>query len=124
MKFLSWNARVEKGKEYASRWGYSHCEGVSSRGNSGGLLILWDAFVDVSIKSMNENILNLASMGQLLTWTNNHDGDDVLWERLDRGFANGSWFDKYANAYLHNYPVADSDHGPMIISTSKDLPTS
>ena len=56
--FMETKIDVEHGKELARKWGFKFCEGVSSVGSSGGLLILWDENVNVVINSMNKNLIN------------------------------------------------------------------
>ena len=57
-----------------------------------------------------------------MTWTNNKQGQDVVWERLDRGFANCNWFRNHDDAQLINLPVTLSNHGAMVIFTKKEKP--
>ena len=49
---------INHGKDLARRWGFKYYDDVSSVGSSGGLMILWDETVNVSIKSMNKNVIN------------------------------------------------------------------
>ena len=49
---------IEKWKQKARNWGFQYCEGTTCMGLSGGLMILWDESVKVSIKFMNKNIIN------------------------------------------------------------------
>ena len=37
-------------------------------------------------------------MGQYITWTNNRKGTDLIWERLDRSFANNQWIINHDSA--------------------------
>ena len=49
---------IDKGKKLACKWGFSFCEGMSSVGTSVGLLLMWDEYVKVEVKSMNNNIIS------------------------------------------------------------------
>ena len=40
----------------------------------------------------------LPTKGQFLTWTNNREGDELVWERMDKSFANNSWFRNHDSA--------------------------
>ncbi|XVF53754.1 hypothetical protein PTKIN_Ptkin05aG0124400 [Pterospermum kingtungense] len=62
----------------------------------------------------------IPSKGVHLTWTNNWEGSDTTWERLDRCFANYTCLDNHDSGYILNLPVWESDHGAMVISTKKD----
>ena len=66
------------------------------------------------------NLSEIPPKGPYLTLTNNRQGKDVVWERLDRGFADYNWFKNHENALLINLPVVRSDHGAMILYTKKD----
>ena len=52
-----------------------------------------------------------------MTWNNNREGSELLWERLDRGFTNNHWIINHDAAQLINLSVFHSDHGAMILST-------
>lgn len=67
------------------------------------------------------NLCELPSHGNYYTWNNNKNGEDVVWERLDRIFANSQWINNHEMAYLLNLPVLESDHGPIMLSTSKNF---
>ena len=66
------------------------------------------------------NLSEIPPKGQYLTWTNNRQGNDMVWERLDRGFANYNWFKNHDDAQLINLPVTRPDHEAMILFTKKD----
>ena len=55
-----------------------------------------------------------------MTWTNIREGDELVWERLDRSFANNSWFKNHDLAQLTNLSVIHSDHGVMLLTTHKE----
>ena len=44
-------------KIFARRWGFNFCERVSSIGQSGGIMVMWNETVNVTIKDMNKNII-------------------------------------------------------------------
>ncbi|XVF56039.1 hypothetical protein PTKIN_Ptkin06aG0084900 [Pterospermum kingtungense] len=48
---------VGKGRIMGERWGYKNCRGVDSGGHSGGLLLFWDDSVNLTVTSMNKNII-------------------------------------------------------------------
>lgn len=41
----------------------------------------------------------------------------MIYERLDRVFANTTWLRYFRRARLRNLPIMGSDHGPMLIDT-------
>lgn len=65
------------------------------------------------------SLLEMPPNGQFMTWTNNRKGDDVVWKRLDRCFVNANWLNHFNEASLINYPIMESDHGMMVLNTSK-----
>ncbi|XVF71339.1 hypothetical protein PTKIN_Ptkin12aG0029200 [Pterospermum kingtungense] len=194
---------VEQGRVLAGNWGYNFCNRVSSIGQSGGLLIIWDESVSVSIYSMNKNLIHVyisdnqnkfwvsciyghpkthlrytvwnqlitfkerlqdneewivmgdfnqvletkdklsfkdtnirgaellrecpdscmlsevPPAGQYFTWTNNREGEEGTWERIDRCFASHAWFENHGKATLYNLPIVYSDHGAFVLSTEE-----
>ena len=48
---------VKKGKDLATKWRFSKCEGVDSVGLSGGLLIMWGQSVKVHVSVIKKNII-------------------------------------------------------------------
>ncbi|XVF46863.1 hypothetical protein PTKIN_Ptkin03bG0062400 [Pterospermum kingtungense] len=196
----------KKGEILARNWGYSNSTGMSSRGFSGGLLLIWDDNVSMNISSMNENLIfayvkdfknafwltciygnpkthkrhlvwhqlktfsnslkeqdewivmgdfnqvledkdklsfknttlrgadllrncidhcqlsEIPPLGQYYTWSNKKEEIEAVWERLDRGFANPLWLTNHDKAVLYNFPVKDSDHGALLISTEEMPP--
>ncbi|OMO53103.1 Endonuclease/exonuclease/phosphatase [Corchorus capsularis] len=52
------------------------------------------------------NFLDLGFQGQLFTWFCTRDGE-LIKERLDRYFANGSWIQSFPNAQVFNLPAAE-----------------
>ena len=62
----------------------------------------------------------IPSKSQFLTWTNNRTGDELVWERLDRSFANNSWLKSHDSAFLTNFRIIHSNHGAMLLTTHKE----
>lgn len=58
---------------------------------------------------------DIRSSGVFCTWTNNKEGDRILFEKLDRVMADEEWqrhFPKAASLFL---PIQRSDHSPIIV---------
>ncbi|OMO98855.1 Endonuclease/exonuclease/phosphatase [Corchorus olitorius] len=66
------------------------------------------------------HLLDLPGSGQTFTWTNNRDGQNCIWEKLDRVFVSSSWLIKYDQVKVHNLPVLYSDHGAIVINTNAE----
>lgn len=50
----------------------------------------------------------LSQMGAWYTWTNNRKNSEVVFERLDRAFANKKWLNMLQKAKLRNLPIMRS----------------
>ncbi|OMO73971.1 Endonuclease/exonuclease/phosphatase [Corchorus olitorius] len=73
---------LQKAKIAVSSWGFNHCEGVSSEGLSGGLLILWNDEVQVEVIYMNKNLIFLYVVwGKRKFWLNCIHGHPNLQQR-------------------------------------------
>ena len=47
---------------------------------------------------------------------NNREEEGFVIERLDRAFATADWVHSYPHYSLHNLPIVDSDHGPILLN--------
>ncbi|OMO74878.1 Endonuclease/exonuclease/phosphatase [Corchorus olitorius] len=70
----------------------------------------------------NCSLMEIPAQGAHFTWFNNREQGNRTWERLDRAFATPAWFRKFEEAVLTNFPVAISDHGPLLIQMEKRPP--
>ena len=76
--------------------------------------------VDALLKCLDQYALSeIPPKSQYLTWTNNRHGNEVIWERLDRCFANFSWFRNLEDAPLINLHVSQSNHRAMILNIKR-----
>ncbi|CAI9108229.1 OLC1v1007790C1 [Oldenlandia corymbosa var. corymbosa] len=57
----------------------------------------------------------LRHLGCWFTWSNNRQDSQLIYERLDRAFATSDWQQYFNRAMVHNLPIANSDHGPLIL---------
>lgn len=67
-------------------------------------------------------LVDLVPSGNWFTWSNNREGINVVWERLDRVFVNVCWLEAFPTTSVFCFPVVKSDHSPLIISTCNELP--
>ncbi|CAI9112431.1 OLC1v1012881C1 [Oldenlandia corymbosa var. corymbosa] len=57
------------------------------------------------------------------TWTNKHQDQAVIFERLDRAFVNKPWLDTFKKVVIRNLSIMSSDHGPILVELKqKQLP--
>lgn len=67
---------------------------------------------------LNSQLLDLGFVGGKYTWTNKrYNRRDLIFERLDKSFANQSWLDKYNDSTVIHLPRLSSDHHPILINT-------
>ena len=60
--------------------------------------------------------------GQKFTWMNKRENEGFVMERLDRAFANVDWVKSYPQYSLHNLPIVDFDHGPILLNFEHQPP--
>ncbi|XP_061993561.1 uncharacterized protein LOC133711457 [Rosa rugosa] len=64
----------------------------------------------------NENLFSLRAFGLPYTWTNKHEDDSLIFERLDRACVNTSLLNDCPDIKLENLPIIGSDHGPICLT--------
>ena len=55
--------------------------------------------------------------GPRFTWSNNRDDENLIMERLDRGYATDAWMLEFPDTFLQNLPITHSDHAPIFLQT-------
>ncbi|KAF7815029.1 reverse transcriptase [Senna tora] len=66
-------------------------------------------------------LVELPNKGIHYTWTNNKEGDEEVWEKLDRALGNLSWLRTFPYSSVETLPVAASDHAPIVVSTENSI---
>ncbi|KAL2925401.1 putative RNA-directed DNA polymerase from transposon X-element [Bienertia sinuspersici] len=51
------------------------------------------------------------------TWCNNREGDDCVYERLDRVYVTQEWLHFYPKSINVNFPISLSDHSPILFDS-------
>ncbi|XP_077231897.1 uncharacterized protein LOC143865141 [Tasmannia lanceolata] len=81
---------------------------------------------DPNISDMNEfndciedcSLLDLRSVGQILSWNNRSRTGNLKLRRLDRALVNEEWLQVFPTSYVHYKNPGLSDHAPIIVPTS------
>lgn len=60
-------------------------------------------------------LMDIPFHGVPFTWTNNRQGNETIFKRLDRAYCNDSWRNDFPDAITLNFPIFISDHGPIIV---------
>ena len=60
--------------------------------------------------------MDMGFVGSKYTWSKHFDNGVSIWERLDRGMANNSWFLKFPGAKVHHLSCNTSDHLPLFFN--------
>ncbi|KAL5546351.1 hypothetical protein UlMin_006038 [Ulmus minor] len=67
-------------------------------------------------------ICDLGFVGDPFTWCNNRP-NDLIYERLDRGFRNSEWMDRFSNTKVEHLSAICSDHRLLLFSFGNHLMT-
>ena len=81
----------------------------------GGSRIIQGASNSFREWKLSNNLLDIPFHRVNFTWTNNREGKEVIYERIDKAFYNDSWKDRYPEAYVINLPILLSDHSLIIL---------
>ena len=66
-------------------------------------------------------LVDLGYSGNPFTWSNKRKGHFNIKEHLDRGLSNHCWIHLFPNANISHLPALDSNHNPLLLSTSGDF---
>ncbi|KAF7807126.1 putative ribonuclease H protein At1g65750 family [Senna tora] len=64
-------------------------------------------------------LIDLPTFGNWFTWTNGRQGDDLVWERIDKTFSNVKWLHLFPETWVEVLPIAASDHSPLVIHVNR-----
>jgi hypothetical protein len=67
-------------------------------------------------------LVDLGFSGNPFTWNNKRHGRYNIKERLDRGLSKHLWVLLFPNSLLSHLPASESDHNPLLLSTSSIAP--
>ncbi|KAK7825636.1 hypothetical protein CFP56_032968 [Quercus suber] len=56
--------------------------------------------------------------GSPFTWSNQRDGDELVFARLNRGVGNPEWLQKFQEAKIFHVSTITSDHALLILKTN------
>ena len=115
-----WKLITDLNRSYKFPWlcvGYYNeilTEDEKRGGNSrpGGQMKLFQEVVDEC------NFQEVPFIGPKMTWCRG-SGDDIIFERLDRGLANYEWMEMFGWLLEDHHMVSTSDHLPLVFTISK-----
>lgn len=64
---------------------------------------------------IQNKLFDIPFHGVNFTWTINREGNDVIYERIDKAFCNDLWKSNHPEAFVTNLPILLSDHSPIIL---------
>ena len=65
-----------------------------------------------------EGLMEIKSVGNRYTWTNNKSDPDLVMERLDEAICNKEWLSQYPLFCVFCLPIFVLDHAPLILKTT------
>ncbi|KAF7831986.1 reverse transcriptase [Senna tora] len=68
----------------------------------------------------NLGLVDLQTVDNWFTWTNGRQGEVVVWERLDKTFANTELMQMFPDSWVNVLPVVTSDHSPLLVQTQRN----
>jgi hypothetical protein len=117
---LFWNSLANLGNSFGGGWlllgDFNSI--LSSSEKSGGRAFGSSAHGDFADFVHSNALIDLGFVGNKFTWSNHRWGSDNIRERLDRGLANQNWVLQFPNSLINHLPATQSDHCPILISTS------
>ncbi|KAK7851834.1 hypothetical protein CFP56_040761 [Quercus suber] len=60
--------------------------------------------------------MDLGFVGNRFTWSKHFEDGHSIWERLDRGLANDSWFLKFPRSIVQHLQSTSSNHCQLLIN--------
>ena len=67
----------------------------------------------------DSSLIELLTIGDGISWHNMRSGEEMIASKLDRGFANEKWLDRWPNTKYRLYKGGTSDHALLIIDIRK-----
>ncbi|KAJ0960132.1 hypothetical protein J5N97_002080 [Dioscorea zingiberensis] len=67
---------------------------------------------------VNNNLMELETIGNPFTWCNNQRGLTKIWAKLDRFFVNESWAESMVHYQVNRLSRSYSDHWPLLLDCS------
>lgn len=67
----------------------------------------------------SNGLLDLGWINQKFTWSNRHNNDTFMKERLDRVVANISWINVFSSFGVEVLIIGQSDHNPILLTTTE-----
>ncbi|KAL2901091.1 Nucleoporin ndc-1 [Bienertia sinuspersici] len=65
-------------------------------------------------------LIDIPFHGTPFTWCNNREGDECVYERLDRVYVTQEWLHRFPKSISVSFPISLSDHSPILFDS---LPT-
>lgn len=63
------------------------------------------------------NLMEIKSVGPFFIWSNKRKAEQLILQRLDKGFTNTEWLIKYPETIMSNLAMVGSDHCRLLIDT-------
>lgn len=76
---------------------------------------------DIMEWKINLQLQDVPYSGPRYTSSNGSEGDELIMERLDRGYATLEWMSAFPQTQIQNLPILQSDHGAILLTLSSEM---
>ncbi|XP_019166674.1 PREDICTED: uncharacterized protein LOC109162425 [Ipomoea nil] len=112
--------------DICSKLGFDDWVRVEAIGFSGGIWVLWNKPLDITVEFTHpqfillqeEGLVDLGFVGPQLTWVRGADANTRKGARLDRALCDMPWRQRFPEAEVRHLPRIASDHAPILIQTT------
>ncbi|KAB1219218.1 hypothetical protein CJ030_MR3G001299 [Morella rubra] len=118
-KAAFWQKLQQTGEQFLGPWVlFGDFNAVAhSSDKTGGRLLPFSSSNGLFQLSLSHGLVDVDFTGNPFTWTNGKDGQHAIFERLDKGVANGPWRLLFPRAMVCHLPRYASDHAPILLDT-------
>ena len=89
---------------------------IDNSEQSSGNPLRWNRRNYLKDFSDSNSLLDLGFCGNIFTWDNRQEGDDLIQERFDRALCNFGWLERFPDCKVQHLTCIGSNHCPILIT--------